>query len=274
MRRSPRSTPLHMARMGGVLAAVLLSLEAGSGCIFFIDDDASKLGTTCHVASEDHACGKCIATMCQPLLDKCCGDPSCSSTLTSLDACIADFTTASCATYATAPASAKTSEDALRTCIVGCAAGCRASTGASITNCYSYGGSSCTCSGTKGFNDTACSSDSVGTGVCCADYGWPNTGLSCECESYKCKETGPGSCTCGTSTSGPSSTCTGGLGAICCATSYGTCSCGSKDCSSTDDRVQSCGPFSKECGTGKKAVTSCSATTGSRPLIPDAGRDG
>src|SRR5579863_114973 len=70
-----RSPPLlHGPR----LVVIALTL-AGAGCILFVNDDPSKLTTTCHFEGDTTVCGLCVSAACTKPLDACCGDATCSA---------------------------------------------------------------------------------------------------------------------------------------------------------------------------------------------------
>ena len=173
MPSSPRSFPLF------AFAAVVVAL---SGCILFVNDDASKLGTTtCEFQGSDTACGKCIATTCAMELDGCCTDSSCKGQLGWLDTCAAQSDEVSCQELTVfAPA--------LAACVQGRCSACAGSDGGAggagggvQTSCYvSTGSCECTAGAGTG-NGDACTQAMVAPGLCCADNGWPSATTTCFC---------------------------------------------------------------------------------------------
>ncbi len=246
----------------------ILSIVSLSACILLVDT-GTDLGGTCHIRGEATACGACLSTKCRAELDACCGDGTCAILLNTLDSCVADFSQPTCTLFSTKLPVATTTTDRLRSCAADCAPICDATHGGSsgssgasgggpyVTGCSSFIASECDCSGDLAANGTTCSSDSIGAGVCCADYGWPNKGLSCSCKAYRCKATGADSCTCGTSVSGPDSTCNGTH----CCIFEGWCDCSAKACDTSSKPVASCTKATATCPSGR-AVTSCSLRPG------------
>ncbi len=248
---------------------LLLAASVGglSACILFVDA-GTDLGGTCHLRGEGTACGACISTRCRAQLDACCGDGDCAPILNTLDSCVGDYSQPACALVSTKLPVVTSAMDRVRDCAADCAATCNATSGSSsgasgassggtyATSCSSFIQSECDCSGNLAPNGVTCSSDSIGAGVCCADYGWPNKGLSCTCKAYRCKDTADG-CTCGTSTSGPNQTCDG----VHCCIFEGWCSCGPKPCDNVSKPVGSCTKATATCPSGR-AVTSCSLRPG------------
>ncbi len=136
------------------------------------------------------------------------------------------------------------------------------------TGCASFISSQCDCFGDNAPSNVTCSSASIGDGVCCADYGWPNKGLTCGCRAYRCKDTADG-CTCGTNVSGPNRACTG---AHCCVFE-GWCSCGTAPCDSVSKPVASCTAEMSTCASGsQRRVTTCSLKPGETLPPVDGGR--
>ena len=271
MDQNGRVTRASHIRRPILAAGVVLGLAVGSGCLLFVKDDPSSLGTTCHVQGEGSPCGKCITKSCQPKLDACCGDATCAATLGLLDACINDFTRAACAPYADKSLSTTTRADDLRTCVTGCADICRTTSGTSVTACFASLANECVCTGGGdglAFNDTVCNADTIPSGVCCASYGWPNTGLTCSCQTYNCRPSSNGGCTCGLGNSNTGNhSCTGES----CCVEGNQCTCGPTPCSSYSKRVPSCGAAAGATCSGGIQVASCSASSGSRTAILDAG---
>src|SRR5260370_40360408 len=74
--------------------------------------------------------------------------------------------------------------------------------GSSRTSCNASGEAcSCTFAGAGAGNAEACNATRVQNAVCCADVGWPDRNLSCQCQRYTCKRlngTGSDSCECST----------------------------------------------------------------------------
>jgi hypothetical protein len=253
-----------------------VAILALAGCIALVNDDASGLGTTCHIMNEGTPCGQCVLKACQGKLDACCADASCHPTLDTLDACTASFAGAACAalTKSGGTASAK---DALAACLGPCASICAASTAPSVTYCSNIIGSECDCYTDSSFspNDARCDATTVDNGVCCADPQWPGMGLQCSCKSYKCKETTDGGCICGTETSGPMNSCS--MGQYCCVTPGLYCTCGATPCDSTSTQVAACTAANWACES-QVSVRACSATAaslaGSDAGAPDTGGGG
>src|SRR5438552_5808862 len=97
--------------------------------------------------------------------------------------------------------------------------------------CSSLSGNECVCSSlsaaTSAGTGGTCSSANVSNAVCCGDLQWPGPGLTCTCESYACRQTQTdGSCECGNSTTGPTSTCGPVAGFTCCQRAHSYCECG------------------------------------------------
>lgn len=257
----------------------LMAMLGLSACILFVDP-STDLGGTCHIRGETTACGACIATKCRTQLDACCGDGSCATILDTIDTCVADSTQAACPLVFFKPAVVSSTMDKLRQCTSDCAATCNAATGTSsgtsgtsgggpfATGCSSFISSECDCSGDLPPSSVACSTDSLGSGVCCADYGWPNTGLRCDCKAYRCKDTATG-CICGTSVSGPNQSCTGTY----CCLFEGTCTCGTTKCSNVSTPVASCTAATTDCvSSSQRHVPSCSLRPGETLPPLDGGK--
>lgn len=167
------SSPRRISPLFAVPVAVVVGL---SGCILFVNDDASSLGTTtCSFQGSDTACGKCVATTCSTELDACCTDSSCKGQLGWLDTCASQSDEVSCQELDTvAPA--------LGVCVHDRCSACAGSDGGAVqTSCYvSTGSCECTAS-VGGGNGDACNQAMVAPGLCCADDGWPSTTTTCFC---------------------------------------------------------------------------------------------
>ena len=262
-------------RVASWLLAVA-SLAGLSACILFVDD-RGDLGTTCHLHGELTACGACIMAKCRAQLDACCGDGTCTPILDTIDACIGDYSQPTCLLVSTKPSVVTSAMDKVRDCAADCATLCAATSpgssgssgtsggGVFATSCSNITGVECDCSGDLAPNAVACSSDSVGSGVCCADYGWPDKGLHCNCKPYRCKQTATG-CQCSDDTSGPTSTCNGTY----CCIFEGWCSCGTTPCDTVSKPVSSCTKATATCPSGRP-VTSCSLKPGETLPPLDAG---
>jgi hypothetical protein len=236
-------------------AAVALAV-AGWGCIFFVNDDPSKLGSTCHFQGESTACGQCVATTCAKQLDACCASSSCASSLSSLDQCAADADVVACGQLTTlAPDLGSCIESACAAC-GGSDAGVEAAAGS--TNCYKSG-DSCFCSaGQQHANGFVCNTGTLpGPGLCCADYGWPQaTASQCSCEPFSCtQESGGGICSLGVD----STLTTSWSGTGCCSLGT-TCLCddSTSSCPGSETQVDTCTVAAIGCGSSQVQVTSCS----------------
>ena len=235
-------------------AAILL---LGSGCILFVDDDPSKLSTTCDYPGRDTVCGACVATACATALDACCASSTClSSVLPSLPQC-AELSLDDCELLL-APA------PDLASCLAASCPACAASNttpDASTKTDASKGSTACTtigdsCSCIVGHsNGVTCNPSKLpGPGLCCATYGWPQaTDATCSCEPFSCTPESDGAlCDLGTD----STRTTTWSGPDCC--TFGTnCSCG-PDFSDCENPVSQCDVTTIDCGASMVQVDSCS----------------
>jgi hypothetical protein len=261
-------------RLSELLAIGLL--VGPTACILVVKDDATKLSDRCHFVGDDTtACGICIAHSCQTQVDACCSSKSCRDdgafTLTKplelLDQC-SSGSSYSCRVPSLV--SESSTEGAIFACIQSsCAAECASGDGGTVTDagkkdgssttsrtsCSSYSTDSCTCSGSAPYNDTPCDITTVKNSLCCADYGWPGSGLRCSCDRWECRQTSSSTCECSSTTTGPSTTCNGTY----CCRSYSSCRCSNTPCSTYDDEVASCDIEYQECSTASNdiKVSSC-----------------
>src|SRR4051794_37040503 len=65
--------------------AVFAFLTVPLACVLVVDP--AEYGAACRFAGETSQCGTCVATACRPLIDTCCGEAACQSTLRALDGC-------------------------------------------------------------------------------------------------------------------------------------------------------------------------------------------
>ena len=132
-----------------------------------------------------------------------------------------------------------------------------------VTDCTNYGGaiSGCECTYGSGTSTTECDTAVLPTALCCADVGWPDTNLKCQCTLYTCKlqnGTGSDSCVCGSYESGNLTTCSD---AVCCSsTDTDECHCGPEiTCNSFETQVSQCSAKVANCGgTTLVSVAACS----------------
>ncbi len=240
-------------RSGAPLLVVWLASGAVAvgwpGCAAVIDA-SSELGDTCRFdGDEETSCGLCAATACRAQVDACCGDPDCAPALSILDGC-SDGDEEDCDTLFEADGFA----EALGACMArSCKASC--AVGESVTYCIGSSSSCfCTYETTVGLaNDEPCNTGTVGGGICCADIGYPDVGLGCDCNGFRCRETADG-CECG-SGEGPLTSCSG---TYCCATTSG-CACGESPCADGTERVEACTVDLYGCGEDSVQIDACSA---------------
>lgn len=283
--RTTRQTQRRRALGFSVPLAVVLLASAPSCTL-----TATDYGTTCHFAGENGACGKCIATNCQALVNACCADSTCRQenepnggcagigasttgtklyTMGKLDACASGKSCFDLEVDAKgAGIAACTRQHCSDTCDLRREPVVRV---AEATDCsYSSSRTSCDCKvpGTPDVpavaNDVSCSQGERTDVVCCADLKWPAAGSSCTCTLAVCIAYSNG-CTCELESSNYNSSnrveaCT--LGA-CCEDDKGECSCNETACDAQYNErgraVKACTPAEVRCGDTKRRVTSCSA---------------
>jgi hypothetical protein len=249
-----------------------------AACILVVHDDSGKLGDRCHFAGDTTtACGVCIAHACQKNVDACCASKSCrddsvftiTKVLDLLDQCSTGQSSYSCRMPTLVTESS--TEGAVFSCIQSaCATECAtggdggtfsdggagdgSSGTTSRTRCTASSSDSCSCYGDGPFNDTPCDITTIKNSLCCADLGWPGSGLRCSCDRWECRTTSTG-CECSSTTSGPSTSCTGSY----CCRSSSYCRCGNTPCSTSDDEVSSCAVDEMQCSSSNDAVVSSCA---------------
>ncbi len=269
-------------RLGRRLAAGAVLLGAGGlGCAWTSVGVSSDYSTTCGFAGRDTtACGKCIAKSCQKPVDACCADATCKAsnktdygfgitsgddgTLGRLDAC---GDGKSCYDLESDPLGKAIAECVEASCSDVCDTRKVSQRRATDTSCSvktSYDKTTyCTCvvpSNVNGKpssgNDQPCSRS---FGVCCADLDWPSPASECTCTPPSCNVYAGDVCIC-EKEKGSKTAETCGRG-VCCQTSDGTCRCDptKKACDAGQTPVDSCTTAQVGCGSGKRAVTSCSA---------------
>lgn len=224
-----------IARLLGTAAAGLLA----ASCVLLVSP--STYGDRCKLSGEETLCGRCLRDRCQPMIDGCCKDASCSATLNAVESCAvhSDSTCNDLATRKSAPAR----DGELATCaMTQCAAVCRAFSGTSETKCAEpvFGrGATCSCVlATAAGNDFECSPESYPATLCCAPSSWPADGLECTCLPLGCHAT-PDGCSCALVDTPPDkSACSADK---CCTSTIDPdqCVC-RKDCFDAERRVPSC----------------------------------
>ncbi len=240
-----------------VLAAFL---GAASGCILFVHDDPSSLGSTCQFQGSDTPCGRCVASTCASQLDACCLDSVCQTQLGYLDACVGNADSVSCDELSVFA-------QPLSTCMQ---SECAACPGANVDAGQGVGGvdaggsghpsceassqyCSCFMGGTPG--GVTCTPQTVEPGLCCAQDGWPAAQTSCTCQPFSCSPS-PGGATCSLSTSSTGTT--SWSGGTCCSDGS-SCWCDdSADSCAGATQVDSCTVAAIGCGYDSFAVTACS----------------
>lgn len=227
-----------------VLVLLVLGVFATTlgGCTLALDTPGTLTPQCRFNGDEDSTCGRCISQNCQAPLGACCGDATCKDTLDALDDCAGKDDQEACA---------RVREDGtIGACVsASCKDDCR---GEGEGTCYDAG-TSCFCDAIAPSDTMTCSESTVGGGICCADLGWPGSGLECTCQAFRCKETSDG-CTCSTYSDGPMTSCEG----VHCCLSSTECSCSSKACDpDLEESIPSCTSDLLTCS-GKGRVSSCS----------------
>jgi hypothetical protein len=252
MARDGYSTRQAMTSRPALALSALVA--AASGCILFVNDSRSSLGSTCKFQGSDTPCGQCVATQCVSQLDKCCGDSSCEQQLTWLDQCVGNSDDISCQVLGS-------SAPDLVSCMYSHCGACPGSDagtagGSGHPSCTTYSGY-CICimettSGTGG----TCTPQTITPGLCCASSGYPAAGTSCICETFSCNVTSYGA-DCSLSETPTGTTSYADPNALCCS-SGSDCSC--------NEQIDSCNGFTQVgactvdtigCPSGT-SVTSCS----------------
>ncbi len=246
-----RRLPIHLL-LGAIASAMVV------GCVLLVNDDASRLTTTCNFTGNPSACDLCVASACEKPLDDCCGDSTCSQvTLPLLAACIEANPNECSALAVGAPD--------LTSCVTSSCPACTgtgkgadggiASTDAGTTNCTQEGDSCFCLVGELPPNGASCNTAGIkGGGLCCASYGWPQaTEGTCSCEPFSCTPTSTGaSCSLSSNSTGTTTWSEG----TCC--SEGTfCDC-DFDESCPETPVAECSVAAIGCGASQVQVESCS----------------
>jgi len=226
-------------RILAALVIVLVSSLSLCACTLALDSPKA-LTPDCKFDGSDGVCGTCIRQHCSTQLGSCCGDANCQATLDALDRCAGKSDQTACSTLRT--------NTTLGSCVnASCKDQCL---GEGKGMCFSSDGS-CNCNDIAPSDAATCSESSIGGGSCCADFGWPGSGLACDCLAFRCKETADG-CAC-SSSGGPNTSCSG----VHCCISGGDCRCGTKACESYETPVDACTSALVSCN-GRSRVTSCS----------------
>jgi hypothetical protein len=256
-----------LASRARALVAPLAVLVAGIlpvSCVLLVAP--ATYGDRCKFDGEDTACGRCLRDRCQPAIDGCCKDGSCSATLGALEGC-ALRDAAACDELASRKGGAG-NDLAVGMCATTlCAAVCRSFSGASDTKCSesAFGrGATCSCMTASGAgNDFECSPATYPGTVCCAPDGWPATGLECSCLPLGCHPI-PEGCSCSLVDTPPEqSECTA---TTCCVSNVDPDECVCRPtCFDNETRVASCSVTAQKatgpvigCKKGQKRVESCS----------------
>ncbi|AKV04116.1 hypothetical protein AKJ09_10779 [Labilithrix luteola] len=247
------------------LVVVGVAFAAGAACT---PDD---LGGTCHFQGETtNACGECIASSCRMVVDTCCGDESCRTSLSSLDTCASG---GGCSSLVDASASMA---KLLAVCVKSSCSNVCADEGSPLVD----GGAPVTCVRNDETKTCACESGEStdassavscvvragSAGVCCAEKGWPAKGTSCGCAETACVDYGDDTnCVCGLLTnifaSGDrvrvQSACSSVYG-HCCQKDDGSCTCGLSTCGDAEE-VHICwaSDVRGTCSSGATEVRSC-----------------
>jgi hypothetical protein len=214
-----------------------VTLALGGACTLALDH--GPLGTACRFDGADGICGSCIRQSCGAELATCCGAEACQDTLTELDRCAGGDDQDACS---------KLRQDVtMGTCVASaCKALCLGKGKGDCTGDATY----CSCNDLAPSDPATCGESSVGGGVCCADLGWPGSGLSCTCHQVRCRAT-TGGCEC-SSGEGPDLECSG----LHCCASQGVCRCSATPCESNETVVGQCSSDTGTCISGTR-VSSC-----------------
>ena len=243
IQRSVVSHRIAVTRVFGVALAFVFSAGISwsmSGCTLALDNPGTLTEQCRFKGSDTTTCGICVRDHCVDALAACCGDLNCQATLDSLDQCAGKSDQAACAKLRQALTLGSCVTSACKDVCLGEGSGsCLGST------------SSCSCDDLAPSDASKCSEMSVGGGSCCADFGWPGAGLSCNCQAFRCKETADG-CTCNGG-NGPNPTCSGPH----CCISAGECRCSQTACLSYESAVADCSSARIGC-LDKARVSSCS----------------
>jgi hypothetical protein len=245
-----------LRRVHSFASVALVFASGAAGCIFFVNDDPSKLAVECHFAGDESACGACIASACASQASSCCGESACAA---SLEGCAGGVDAGACTDLVLA-------SPTLGACVATSCSVCLgfppADSGGGAdsggqTNCTNVGdGCFCTVGSPNG---QPCSVQSlapaVQPGLCCADYGWPMaTNSTCSCEPFSCTPTSTGaSCTLSST-----STRTTSWGGYCCAIGGPDCFCDNSSSPGCTTPLTQCTVNDVTCGSGQVNVPSCS----------------
>ena len=237
--------------------AFTLAASIVAGCALVVHPET--FGSTCRFSGDDSECGACVAARCQPLVDGCCRDEACSTTLAALEGC-ARSGDGRCDALKADRTSAVSSQANLASCVATrCSGRCasKAERSQSLTRCTESArsvGRACRCALSESPNDFECSAIEQPGSVCCAPAGWPAEGLECTCFPLDCVPSLSG-CVCSLEDRTPEvSTCSGG---ICCA-APGGCHCRASACEPSQTRVASCSAREALCPDGQLRVERCS----------------
>ena len=183
--------------MASIFALAAVGLSIAGGCTLALDHPGTITDTCRFDGADDTQCGRCVRDSCGAQLRACCGDASCQDTLGALDDCAGGADQAACGQVREDPT--------LGACVTAsCKDECRGEGGGSCIDLDT----SCTCNDLAPSDTATCSETKVGGGICCADLGWPGSGLRCDCSAFRCKETSDG-CSCSTYDDGPLTSCSG-----------------------------------------------------------------
>ncbi len=234
----------------------LLGCATLGGCIFFVEE-AEEFSSVCDVAGPTKTqCAACARENCANVINACCGSDSCSGTLRRLEQCTTAGGGPACGEISAFidpvgdPLGAAVGAGLASTCARACPSG------EPLTGCTTRD-DSCSCDGDDTPNNVVCDNQSFQDAVCCADLGWPGSGLDCRCDQLRCRQTSDG-CECSVNTSGPLSRCSAGR----CCVSSGRCECGSRDCYSFETEVSECSAAAVGCSiSNRERRASCSVRT-------------
>jgi len=243
---------------GGAALFGLLSTLLG-GCILLISPATGT--TTCEFAGASTMCGSCVQANCQPAVNACCGDSTCTA-LSDLEACATQHGTT--CTSLQSGAEGGDAGAALAACIgQSCRGECQPYSGRGTTSCSEpdgVQGTACDCvlpDADDPVNDFVCSTAAYPGTLCCAPDGWPGPGLQCACDVLSCDASQQG-CECSLAYYLPSSQVC--QTPYCCAYGDG-CSCRASACYTYETVVTSCNIAVVSCPMGQHQVDSCSISS-------------